>query len=98
VSALIKLSLPLDWFHPFVGVGGGVAWFTPTGPGTSFLQGSFIGELPLAAGLEFWAGPLLLGARFTYHFLFNNHVIQDPSRSQLVGGLGDVQLTGGVRF
>src|SRR5262249_28270240 len=71
VTGLLKLSLPLAWFRPFIGAGFGVSWLTPTGTGNDFVSSRFIEEVPLAAGLEFVTGPVAFGARFTYRFLFN---------------------------
>ena len=91
IDALVKLSLPLDWYRPFVGAGYGLGWVgvTPiSGPpsATSFTQ-----EVPIVGGAELIAGPLVLGARFTYRFRF-------MSGTQPLVGLGDLQATVGAAF
>ncbi|MFN0062757.1 MAG: hypothetical protein ACKVPX_09590 [Myxococcaceae bacterium] len=97
-TALLKLTAPIGWFRPFIGAGFGVSWLTPTGTGSDFLSSRFIQEVPLAGGLEFAAGGLFLGARFTYRFLFNSNFIQDPSRSNISGALADIQGTVAYQF
>ena len=99
VDALLKLTLPLEWFRPFVGAGYGVSWLGATGSNTTGLGSAFLQEVPVAGGIEFMAGPVVIGARFTYRFLFSNGiVVQDPNLPNLHGGLGDVQLTLGGAF
>ena len=90
VDALLKLTLPLEWFRPFVGAGYGVGWLNNTGVNTG-AGSAFTQEVPVAGGIEFMAGPLVLGARFTYRFRFMNG-------NQALDGLGDVQATIGAAF
>jgi hypothetical protein len=97
-SALLKLTAPLGWFRPFVGVGFGLSWVQATGNGSGFIADRFMQDVPLAGGLEFAAGPVVFGARFTYRFIFNGDFIQDPCDTDVRGGLGDLQGTVAFRF
>ncbi|WP_434386860.1 hypothetical protein [Melittangium boletus] len=96
-SALAKLSLPfIEVVRPFVGVGVGGSYVFAEGTLLGGYRSGLVGELPLAAGVEFNVGKLTAGARATYRLLLSEDLsnqVEDPS-----GGFFDVVATVGLRF
>lgn len=95
-DAFLKLSPPfLVAVKPFLGAGIGASYLS-AGDSTGF-RNDTVGEVPLAAGIEFNTRGLTAGVRGTYRVLFNNNIT--GSGLGINGGdLVDGELTLGGRF
>ncbi|PTL83915.1 hypothetical protein [Vitiosangium sp. GDMCC 1.1324] len=95
-SALLKLSLPVfEAVRPFVG--GGIGGTYTFAKGTLVDDTSdLVGEVPLAAGIDFNAGKLTAGVRATYRLLLDENLSEQIDRPS--GGYFDVVATLGMRF
>ncbi|QRK07929.1 hypothetical protein JQX13_49555 [Archangium violaceum] len=96
-SALVKLSPPfLETVRPFVGAGVGGSYVFAKGTLLGGYQSGLVGEVPLAAGIEFNVEQFTAGARATYRLLLDEDLseqLDNPS-----GGFFDVVATLGLRF
>lgn len=96
-SALLKLSLPLfDAVRPFVGAGIGGTYTFAEGTLFDGDKSELVGEVPLAAGIDFNAGKLTAGVRATYRLLLDENLSEQLDRPS--GGYFDVAATLGMRF
>jgi hypothetical protein len=104
VNALLKAGPSFDLaqndLHPYVGLGLGVSYVNPTDEAeASGLRTDFLGELPLAAGVEYQVGMIRAGVRGTYRVLFFDEFAEPtPSADNPSGGLLSGQLTVGGQF
>jgi hypothetical protein len=70
VGALAKVGPVINSVRPFVGAGFGVSYIDPTREATSLgYDEDVITEVPLAAGVDYQVGDLMVGARATFRLL-----------------------------
>lgn len=96
-SAMLKLSIPIPVVRPFIAGGFGLDYVSATGASGNNFANSLFPEVPVAAGLEVTVNSFLIGARATYHFMFNQG-FATVNGGNVQGGMVDVQLTLGGRF
>ncbi len=97
--ALAKAGLPLGIFRPFVGAGLGVSYINANDEADGPYQNDFLGEIPLALGLEVNRGALTAGLRGTYRVMFFDEFAKPAAGGQEPGGgLMSGELTVGARF
>ena len=96
-SVLAKFSIPIPVFRPFIGAGFGVDYVSAVSSSGNNFSNSLFEEVPLAAGFDINVNSLTVGARATYHLMFNQGFV-NVNGNDVRGGLIDVQLTLGGRF
>jgi hypothetical protein len=70
VGALAKVGPEINAFRPFVGAGFGVSFLNPSDEAVGLAyRNDVITEVPLAAGIDYRVGDILLGARATYRLV-----------------------------
>jgi len=93
-SAMVKLAPPfIERVKPFVGAGLGGSYVAITGNNGGY-SNDFMGEIPLAAGLEFNSRSVTAGVRATYRILAD----EGWAGVARTGGMFDTSLTLGGRF
>lgn len=70
VGALAKVGPVINSVRPFLGAGFGVSYIDPTQEAEVLgYDGDVISEVPLAVGVDYQMGDLMVGARATYRLL-----------------------------
>ncbi|ATB30569.1 outer membrane beta-barrel protein [Melittangium boletus] len=96
VGALAKVGPELGRNHnlrPFVGAGVGMSVINPSGGGELLYNNDFVGEVPLAVGIDYNIGNVRAGARATYRLVGG----QDQGALQ-TGDIANVGLQVGGAF
>ncbi len=101
LSALAKVGPRFEnGLKPFVGAGLGASYVNISdGAEGPFFRNDFMGELPVAAGVDLGQGNLHAGVRTTFRFLVADEFQElTPALDNTDGGLLSAQLTVGGRF
>ena len=99
VSGLAKLGPTLGEFvRPYVGAGLGVSYVNANDPAEGRYRNDFMGELPLAAGIEVKRGSLTGGIRGTYRLLAGEEWASTAGIGKTEGSLASATFSLGGKF